>query len=143
MGRKERVESALREELSALIAREVKDPRVQAAGIIGVSQVECTPDLSVAKVWISVYADEAVAKKALAGLTASAGFLRGPVGRRLNLQRPPELRFALDTSAEMSLKLREIVQDDEARAQAVGRSAGEAPPAEPAAGEPGSSTDEA
>ena len=59
MGRKERVESAMRERLAELIAREVKDPRVSAAGVLGVSKVECTPDLSVAKVWISVYADDA------------------------------------------------------------------------------------
>jgi len=129
MGRKERVESALREELAALIAREVKDPRVQAAGIVSIAQVECTADLSVAKVWVSIYADDKVAEKALAGLQASAGFLRGPVGRRLNLQRPPELRFVRDATAEMSLKLREIVKDDEARARAAGRG----PDAEPAA----------
>ena len=55
-------------------------------------------------------------------LAASAGFLRGPVGRRLNLQRPPELRFVRDESAELNLKLTSIVREDEAkaRAQALG-----------------------
>ncbi len=120
MGRKERVESAIREQLADLIAREVKDPRVQAAGVLGVSQVECTPDLSVARVWISIYSDDAkVAEKALAGLRAAAGFLRGPLGRRLQLQRPPELRFDHDVTAVMSQKLRDIVKEDEARAQAA------------------------
>lgn len=121
MGRKEKVESAIREHLSDLIAREVKDPRVQAVGLLGVSKVECTPDLSLARVWISIYADDAVAEKALKGLTAAAGFLRGPLARRLNLARPPELRFARDVTAEMSIKLRGIVQDDAARARAAGR----------------------
>lgn len=117
MGRKERVESAIREQLAELIAREVKDPRVQAAGVLGVSQVECTPDLSVARVWISIYSDDVkVAEKALAGLRAAAGFLRGPLGRRLQLQRPPELRFDHDVTAVMSQKLRDIVKEDEARA---------------------------
>jgi len=120
VGRKERVESAIREQLADLIAREVKDPRVQAAGVLGVSQVECTPDLSVARVWISIYSDDAkVAEKALAGLRAAAGFLRGPLGRRLQLQRPPELRFDHDVTAVMSQKLRDIVKEDEARAQAA------------------------
>ncbi|MBZ0232506.1 MAG: 30S ribosome-binding factor RbfA [Deltaproteobacteria bacterium] len=118
MSRKERVESAIREQLADLIAREVRDPRVQAAGVLGVSQVECTSDLSVARVWISIYTDDdKVAEKALAGLRAAAGFLRGPLGRRLQIQRPPELRFEHDVTAVMSQKLRDIVKDDEARAQ--------------------------
>lgn len=121
MGRKERVESAIREGLADLIMREVKDPRVQAAGVLGVSQVECTPDLSVARVWISIYADDKVAEKAIAGLRAAAGFLRGPLGRRLQIQRPPELRFDRDVTAVMSQKLRDIVKEDEAKAKESGR----------------------
>ncbi|MCL4225941.1 MAG: 30S ribosome-binding factor RbfA [Myxococcales bacterium] len=137
MGRKERVEHAIREALAELIAREVKDPRVAAAGVLGVSQVECTPDLSVARAWISVYADDRVAQAALAGLRGAAGFLRGPLGRRLRMQRAPELRFELDVTAVMARKLRDIVQEDEARARAAGRA--EPAPAAPepaAAGEP-------
>lgn len=134
MARKDRVESALREELATLIAREVKDPRIAGAGLIGVTRVECTPDLSVARVYVSIYADDAVAKRALAGLAASAGFLRGPVGRRLNLQRPPELRFVRDESAVLNLKLTAIVREDEAKARAAGRGLPESPPAT----EPGS-----
>lgn len=131
MSRKERVESAIREQLADLIAREVRDPRVQAAGVLGVSQVECTSDLSVARVWISIYTDDdKVAEKALAGLRAAAGFLRGPLGRRLQIQRPPELRFEHDVTAVMSQKLRDIVKDDEARAQ---ESAAAADPASVAA----------
>ncbi len=132
MGRKERVESAVREHLAELIAREVKDPRVHAAGVLGVSQVECTRDLSVAHVYISIYADDKVAEKAMAGLRAAAGFLRGPLGRRMQIQRPPELRFERDGTAEMAQKLRTIVQEDEAKARASGRDEEAAAP-EPAA----------
>jgi ribosome-binding factor A len=122
VGRKERVESAIREGLSDLIAREVKDPRVSAAGVLGVSKVECTSDLSVAHVWISIFTDDdKVATKAIAGLRAAAGFLRGPLGRRLQLQRPPELRFEHDVTAVMSQKLRDIVKEDEAKAKESGR----------------------
>lgn len=129
MGRKERVESALRECLAEMVSRDVKDPRVQAAGIIGISRVECSPDLSLARVWVSIYADDAVAEKALLGLRGAAGFLRGPLGRRANLARPPELRFELDVTAAMSQKLRGIVQDDVARARAAGRGEPERSPA--------------
>jgi len=115
MSRKERVESAIRAQLSELIAREVHDPRVQAAGVLGVSQVECNKDLSVAQVWISIYADDKVAEKAMAGLRAAAGFLRGPLGRRLQIHHPPELRFERDVTAVMAQKLRDVVKEDEAR----------------------------
>lgn len=122
MSRKERVESAIRAQLSELIAREVHDPRVQAAGVLGVSQVECNKDLSVAQVWISIYTDDdKVADKAMAGLRAAAGFLRGPLGRRLQIHHPPELRFERDVTAVMAQKLRDVVKEDEAKAQASAR----------------------
>lgn len=121
MSRKERVEHAMRDELALLIAREVKDPRVTAAGVVGVSRVECTPDFAVADVYISIYAADPVARKAMQGLETAAGFLRGPLARRLHLGRPPELRFHHDRSSEVSLQLSQIVRDDQARATAAGR----------------------
>ncbi|MBP8807805.1 MAG: 30S ribosome-binding factor RbfA [Kofleriaceae bacterium] len=120
MSRKDRVEHALRDELSALI-REVKDPRVTAAGLVGVARVECSPDFQVAHVFVSIYGDDRTADKVIAGLTAAAGFLRGPLARRLQLGRPPELRFVHDRSAEMSLRLTDVVREDVAKAAAVGR----------------------
>lgn len=120
MSRKDRVEHALRDELSALI-REVKDPRVTAAGLVGVARVECSPDFQVAHVFVSIYGDDRTADKVIAGLTAAAGFLRGPLARRLQLGRPPELRFVHDRSAEMSLRLTDVVREDVAKAAAVDR----------------------
>jgi ribosome-binding factor A len=135
VARKERVESAIREQLADLIAREVRDPRVQAAGVLGVSKVECNKDLSVANVFVSIYADDKVAAKAIAGLQAAAGFLRGPLGRRLQIHHPPELRFSHDNTAVMSQRLRDVVLEDQAKARASGRddSPAAAPTAEPAA----------
>ncbi|MGE0404121.1 MAG: hypothetical protein AB7T06_45860, partial [Kofleriaceae bacterium] len=56
------------------------------------------------------------------------GFLRGPIGRELGLQRAPELRFMHDVSVDMSEKLAAIVREDEERAKAAGRTSGEAQP---------------
>ena len=127
-GRKARVEQALRDTLSELIAREVKDPRVKAAGLLSVSRVECNPDLSVANVYISVYgAADAVIDKAIEGLVRSAGFLRGPTGRALHLAYPPELRFQRDVGPAMAQRLAEILREDEMKARAAGRSPSEPP----------------
>ena len=119
--RKQRVEHGLRDVLTEMITREVKDPRVRAATLITVTKVELNVDLSVAMVYVSIIGDDATADGVLAGLSKAAGFLRGPVGRRLNLQHAPELRFLADASIDMSEKLAAIIRDDEERARAVGR----------------------
>jgi ribosome-binding factor A len=116
--RQQRVANAMRELLTELIAREVKDPRVHAAGMVSVSQVELNRDLSVARVFVSFIGgagDEQAEERALAALRAAAGFLRGPVGRRMRLQRAPELRFARDPRAEFGQRMREILSEDERR----------------------------
>lgn len=113
--RKARVAEAIRDTLAEMIAREVKDPRVAAAGVVSITQVEMNKDLSVANVWVSIYGDDKVADKAIAGLQSSAGYLRGPLGRRLQLQRPPELRFHRDTGLAFGVELAQIVRDDAAK----------------------------
>ncbi|MGE0395739.1 MAG: 30S ribosome-binding factor RbfA [Kofleriaceae bacterium] len=126
--RKARVEHALREALQSAIANDVKDPRVRAATLVTVSKVELNVDLSVANVYVSVVGDDATADGVVAGLAKAAGFLRGPIGRELGLQRAPELRFMHDASVDISEKLAAIVREDEERAKAAGRTAGEAQP---------------
>ena len=133
--RKQRVEHGLRDVLTEMIAREVKDPRVRAATLLTVTKVELNVDLSVANVYVSIIGDDATADGVLAGLAKAAGFLRGPVGRKLNLQHAPELRFLADASIDMSEKLAAIIRDDEERARAAGREIGLAPAA-PAASPP-------
>jgi ribosome-binding factor A len=130
--RKHRVEHALRDVLSEMIARDVRDPRVRAATLITVSKVELNVDISVAMVYLSIVGDDATVDGVLAGLAKAAGFLRGPVGRELNLQHAPELRFVADASIDMSEKLAAIIRDDEERARAAGREIG-SPAAAPVA----------
>ena len=119
--RKQRVEHALREALTEAIAADVKDPRVQEVAMLAITRVELNVDLSVAHCYVSIPAGEPGADAALEGLRKAAGFLRGPIGRRLGLQRAPELRFQLDPSLDMSEKLAQIVREDEEKARAAGR----------------------
>src|SRR6478609_7697577 len=119
--RKTRVEHAMREELTQAIAADVRDPRVHAPKLLTVTKVELNVDMAVAHVYVSIVGDDATADAALEGLKKAAGFLRGPLGRRLGLQHAPELRFMLDASIDMSEKLAKIVKEDEERARAAGR----------------------
>jgi ribosome-binding factor A len=123
-GRKARVEHALRETLTELIAADVKDPRVRAATMLTVTKVELNVDMAVANVYVSVVGDDATADGVIEGLTKAARFLRGPVGRRLSLQHAPELRFHPDASVDVSAKLAAILREDEEKARAAGRTPG-------------------
>jgi ribosome-binding factor A len=132
--RQQRVANAMRDVLTELISREVKDPRVHGAGLISVSQVEINRDLSVAYVYVSFMGgagDERAEERALAALAAAAGFLRGPVGRRMRLQRAPELRFMRDARASFGQRMREILLDDEQRGPAAEPGEGAAEQAQP------------
>jgi ribosome-binding factor A len=122
--RKTRVEHALRDVLTDLIANEVKDPRVRAATLLTVTKVELNTDMAVANVYISVVGDDATADGVVEGLAKAAGFLRGPAARKLSLQRAPELRFHHDTRVDVGEKLAKIVREDEEKAKAAGRTPG-------------------
>ncbi|MDB4953432.1 MAG: ribosome-binding factor [Myxococcales bacterium] len=120
-GRKARVEHAIREALTEMIAADIKDPRVHAPTMLTVTKVELNVDMAVANCYVSIVGDDAVADAAIEGLTKAAGFLRGPIGRRLGLQHAPELRFLADATIDMSAKIAAILRDDEERARAAGR----------------------
>jgi ribosome-binding factor A len=120
--RRARVEHALRDALVEAIAADVRDPRVHAPDVVTVARVELNADMAVARCYVSIVAaDDATKQAALDGLASSAGFLRGPIARRVGLARAPELRFLLDPSVDMADKLARIVRDDEERAKAAGR----------------------
>ena len=123
--RKTKIEHGLREALAEAIAADIRDPRVHAPTMLTVTKVELNVDLSVAQCYVSIVGDDATCDAALAGLAKAAGFLRGPIGRRLGLQHAPELRFVADASIDMSEKLAAIVREDEAKARAAGRDPGE------------------
>ena len=120
--RKERVAHAIRQALTEMIASDIKDPRVHAPTMLTVTRVEMNVDMAVANVYVSIVADDdATIDAAVAGLNKAAGFLRGPIGRTVGLQRAPELRFTHDASVDMSEKLARIIHEDEEKARAAGR----------------------
>jgi ribosome-binding factor A len=133
--RKARVEHAIREALTEMISADIKDPRVHAPTMLTVTKVELNVDMAVANCYVSIIGEDATADAAIEGLTKAAGFLRGPIGRRLGLQHAPELRFLPDATIDMSAKIAAILRDDEERARAAGREPAPSPaaPAKPAA----------
>ncbi len=112
--RQDRVGALIQRELSEIIQRSVKDPRV---AFCTVTQAEMSPDLKYVDVKVSVIGDEAQKDETLAGLKSAAGFLRREIGNRLTLRYSPELRFAIDESADYLFKidglLKSITSEDE------------------------------
>lgn len=113
--RQDRVAALIQRELSEIIQRSVKDPRV---AFCTVTQAEVSADLKYVDVKVSVIGDEAQKEKALAGLKSATGFLRREIGKRLTLRYSPELRFAIDESADYLLRidglLKTVKSEDEA-----------------------------
>ena len=103
--RSERVSGLLRRELAQLIQSEVKDPEV---GFIGLSDVEVTRDLSLARVYITVFDTEQAAASVKA-LNRAAGFLRRRLGQDLRMRQIPELRFLHDASVETGQRVDALI----------------------------------
>ncbi len=91
-----RVASELQHEVSALLARGLKDPRV--TGFVTVTGAKMSPDLREATVYVSIHGDDATREQTLEGLRAAAGYLQREVARRLKLRYTPHLRFVYDES---------------------------------------------
>lgn len=94
----ERVNNLLRRELSELIQHQVKDPRLGV--FISITEVDTSPDLKYAKVFISCIGGQKDEEKLLDVLTAATGYLRKELASNIKLRRIPDLSFRWDDSIE-------------------------------------------
>ncbi|MCC8137483.1 MAG: 30S ribosome-binding factor RbfA [Clostridiales bacterium] len=114
-----RINGEVLKELSEIIQREIKDPRI--APMTSVVSVEVAPDLKTCKAWISVLGDEKACADTLEGLKSALGYIRRQLARRVNLRNTPEIEFILDQSIEygvnMTQKINDVIESDEQAAQ--------------------------
>ena len=106
--RLQRLNEQLKRELSELIRTQVRDPRV---GLVTVTAVDITSDLSLARVYVRILGDDAEVEEGMAGLSAAAPFMRTALGQELSIRRIPELRFQHDQSMEHALRIERILAD--------------------------------
>lgn len=104
--RSERVQEALREEISKIVHNELKDPRI---GFLTITGVGLTKDLRYAKVYFSVLGDDKNKKLALKGLNSAKGYIKGLVADRIKLRFMPELDFRIDESFEHTKEIYDIL----------------------------------
>ncbi len=102
-----RVAEEFRHELSAVLARGLKDPRI--TGFITVTGAKMSPDLKEVTVYVSIHAAEVERERTLEGLRAAATFLQREVSRNLRLRYTPHLRFVYDESVERGDRIERLL----------------------------------
>ena len=117
--RVERVAALIRREISQLLINGIRDGRVQL-GMITITEVEVSGDLQHCKVFVSIFGEESVKNDVMLGLNAASGFLRGELGRKLQLRRSPEIVFYLDRGIEKGSSVINLLErlDKERKANA-------------------------
>ena len=105
--RNERVRKALMREISDILRTEIKDPNI--AGIVSITDVAVSPDNSAARVFYSVFGDEATKDKTRAALERDTARIRHAVGQRIRLRHTPSLLFILDESLERGAKITQLI----------------------------------
>lgn len=104
-----RINGEVQRELSMLINREIKDPRIHP--MTSVVAVDVAPDLKSAKVYISVLGDEQAQKSTLVGLRSAAPYMRGQLAKTINLRNTPELIFVIDQSIEYGVNMSHLIHE--------------------------------
>ena len=105
-----RVNEAIREVLAAAIATDLKDPRI---GFVTVTDVDTSPDLRAARVFVSVLGSDQDRESALEGLRSSHGFLQSRIASELRIKRTPTLSFHYDESIERGARLSELLEGEQ------------------------------
>lgn len=105
----ERVNSLIRQEISELLERQVKDPRL--GNFIAVTEVVTSSDLKYAKVFVSSIGNEEEKQEVLSALTSASGFFRRELAKRLNLRNTPELNFYWDDSIERGEHISQLIDE--------------------------------
>lgn len=101
----------IRRDLAEILQKEMRDPRL---AMVSITSVEVARDFTIAKVFVSVIGDEAEKSAALKALQGASGFLRGHLGRMLELRQVPELVFRYDTGIDRGVKMFELLKQEEA-----------------------------
>jgi ribosome-binding factor A len=109
-----RVSATVQNALGSILRDGLRDPRVQAAGLITITGVNVTADLSIARVWVVATSEvPQVVEDMLLGLESAAPYLRREVARRLTLKRSPRLRFLIDPAIAQGRRIDSILRDME------------------------------
>lgn len=105
--RPSRLGEVFKKEISDIIKKDLKDPRI---GFVTITAVEISPDLKCATVFLSVLGDQKERERSLRGLKNARGHIRSELGKRVRLKFLPELVFEIDKSIEEGMRISELIK---------------------------------
>jgi len=97
-----RLRELFKEETSAILQRQMKDPRI---GFVSVTDVELSADLRHAKIFVSIFGDAEAKARTMQGLASAQGFVRTELARRIRLRHIPAVVFKMDESIERGARV--------------------------------------
>ena len=102
------VAGVIRSEISHILKNKIKDPRV---GFVTITHVLLTPDLRLAKIYVSVMGDEHEINDTMTALESANKFIQSELGHQIRLRFTPEIRFYLDETLEYQLKIENLLHE--------------------------------
>jgi len=105
--RSTRVADLVHKEISEILMRSIKDPRI---GFVTITRVSMTEDCRLAKIYFSIMGTDEERRQSLNGLESAKGFIRKELGSRIRLRYTPELVFLFDPSIEYAIHIEEVIQ---------------------------------
>jgi ribosome-binding factor A len=105
--RSEKVADLIQKEISQMLVKSIKDPRI---GFVTITKVTVSEDFRFAKVYFSVAGTLKEREKSMKGLNSAKGYVRKELGRRIRLRYTPEIMFQFDPSIEYAIHMEELIQ---------------------------------
>jgi ribosome-binding factor A len=105
--RSEKVADLIQKEISQMLLKSIKDPRI---GFVTITKVTVSEDCRFAKVYYSVTGTPEERKRSMRGLDSAKGYVRKELGRRIRLRYTPEIMFQFDPSIEYAIHMEELIQ---------------------------------
>lgn len=106
--RKARLQSLMLQELSDMLLREIKDPRLE---MVSITEVDISEDLRNAKIYFFISGDEGRRIDAERGFDSARGFIKRELIKRLNIRRVPDIMFIYDTSFDNASNINRLLQE--------------------------------
>lgn len=108
VSRTDKVRKAIIREVSDILQREIKDPRI--SGIVSVTDVDLSADCKYAKIFVSVFGSQEDQNNTMKALESSTGFIRSELSKRIQMRFSPEIKFKIDDSLERGARVTTILE---------------------------------
>ena len=105
--RSEKVADLIQQEISQMLVKSIKDPRI---GFVTITRVTVSEDCRFAKIYFSVAGDLAERESSQKGLESATGYIRKELGRRIRLRYTPEIMFQFDPSIEYAIHMEKLIR---------------------------------